>query len=106
MSALNEYVSDERLWDSIEDVSHWMNNEGAEVIPSVIKEKIVTLIASTQRNERLCSIEMGTAGKGGVVKVYFDPLDIENAQTILQNTYVIRQEMQEKHKMMDINPQR
>ncbi|OQA17414.1 MAG: hypothetical protein BWY61_02129 [Firmicutes bacterium ADurb.Bin354] len=83
-----------------------MNNEGAEVIPSVIKEKIVTLIASTQRNERLCSIEMGTAGKGGVVKVYFDPLDIENAQTILQNTYVIRQEMQEKHKMMDINPQR
>jgi hypothetical protein len=31
-------------------------------------------------------------------------LDIENAQTILQNTYIIRQEMQEKHKLMDINP--
>jgi len=70
MSALNEYVSDERLWDAIEDVSHWMNNDGADVIPPVIKEKIITLIASTRRNERLCSIKMGTAGKGGVVKVY------------------------------------
>jgi hypothetical protein len=103
MSADNEYVSDDRLWDAIEDISHWMENEGSELVPSILKEKIITLIASTQRNNRLCSLEMGTAGKGGVVKVYVDPLDMEISCTIIQNMYVLRNMMQGLHKTMDID---
>ena len=54
-----------------------MNNEGRG--NSFCYQEDCDFDRINTRNERLCSIEMGTAGKGGVVKVYFDPLDIENA---------------------------
>ena len=103
MAALNEYISDERLWDAIEDVSHWMENEGKDVVPPILKEKMITVIAATQRNNRIHSIEMGTAGKGGVVKAYLDPLDMQVSSTILQNLYILRAEMQDLHKNEDVD---
>lgn len=104
MAAVNEYLGDEELWNAIEDVTHFICNEGSEVVPPVIKEKIVKIIAATKRNDRVHSIELGTAGKGGVVKVYVDPLDMDTSETILQNIYVLRSTMQEMHKTEDINP--
>ena len=103
-ASVNEYNGDEELWNAIEDVSHYICNEGADVVPPVIKEKIITIIAGTKRNERVHSIELGTAGKGGVVKTYLDPLDMDTSTTILQNIYVLRGMMQELHKTEDINP--
>ena len=53
MTSANEYITEDRLWDALEDVNHWLANEGADVIPPVIKKKITTIMMATQRNDRV-----------------------------------------------------
>jgi len=103
MAPLNQFVTDNRLHDALEDVMAYLSGEGSEVVPPVIQEKILLIASATQRNENLSSVEIGTPSKGGVVKVYFNPKDLDEATTILENAFIIRQRAQELSSTTDIS---
>jgi len=102
MAQLNTYVSDEMLFDAIEDVLIWLDSEGSTV-PEVTQEKIRTLISAAKRNENLSSIEIGTPSKGGAVKAYLDPHDYNGSRTVLENIFMLRQYAQELSSTTDIS---
>lgn len=54
-----------------------------------IRELVESLV-----DRKRCSIEIGTPGRGGVVKIYFDPLNLEECYRIIENAYIVYREMQ------------
>ena len=104
MSSENEYLNDDQLIDAIEDILGYISGEGSEVLPEKMKQNIFSIIAATKRNKNLTSYEIGTAGKGGVMKIYFDPDDIDGSIERVTKAYVIRQHMQTLHTSEDIKP--
>ncbi len=53
----------------------------------------LTNLLESMRAERKCSITLGTAAKGGEIKVYFDPLNPSEAMEIITNAYDIFADM-------------
>jgi len=50
---------------------------------------VVEKLEELKALDRKCSITLGTPAKGGEVKIYFDPSDLEDAQVQVENAYAI-----------------
>jgi len=48
--------------------------------------------------ERKDSVEIGTASKGGALKVYFDATDPEQAKTLIDNAIKVREYLHDNNK--------
>ena len=48
--------------------------------------------------ERKDSVEIGTASKGGALKIYFDTTDPEQAKTLIDNAIKVREYLHDKNK--------
>jgi len=60
-------------------------------ILGVIRELLEVEKAKATVDRRTDSVELGTPSKGGAMKVYFDAANPDEARTLVDNAYMIRE---------------
>lgn len=65
-------------------------------ILGLIRELLEVEKAKATVDRRTDSVELGTPSKGGAMKVYFDASNPDEAKTLVDNAYMIREYAQGK----------
>ena len=63
---------------------------------SLIKELVDVEKARATVDRRKDSVDIGTPGKGGNLKVYYDASNVDEAKGLVDNAILVRQYAQEK----------